>query len=74
MAVVYGTVVGKDGKKLDGTIYIGTSISNKKTKPQKGKYRLEIGFNPKKEIYLLVNGKIYRRVYVNGDLCVNIHL
>ncbi len=74
MAVIYGTVVGADGSLVDGTTTVSTSWDRSTTQPSRGQYRLELKSNPKKIITLYVNGRSFKTVYVNGDLCLNIHL
>ncbi len=66
MAKIYGSAVGSDGSKIDGTAIVGTSWDNNTTQPHDGQYRLELRDNPKETITLYVNGEVYKDVYING--------
>lgn len=74
MACIYGTAVRSDGSRIDGTATVSTSWNSNKAFPRGGQYRLDLGGNPKTKITIYVDGMTYTTLYVDGDVCVNIHL
>lgn len=69
---IEGTVVHKDGSKVDGTSTISTSWNSKVAYPRKGVYRLDLGSRvcgQKVTVYL--DGNNSQRVRVDGWATVN---
>lgn len=74
MASIYGTAVHSDGSRVDRTARIGTSWNSNVAYPRMGKYELDLGSNPRKEITVYVNGMRYTKIHVDGDTRLDIRL
>jgi hypothetical protein len=74
MAAIYGTAVRSDGSKVDGTATVSTSWNSARAYPCNGKYRLELGSNPRQSITIYVDGRRYTDVHVDGDVRVDIRV
>lgn len=74
MASIYGTAVHSDGSRVDRTARISTSWNSTVAFPRMGKYELDLGSNPRKEITVYVDGMKYTKIYVDGDTRLDIRL
>ncbi|HEX8474857.1 MAG TPA: hypothetical protein VF666_12570 [Pyrinomonadaceae bacterium] len=74
MASIYGNVLRSDGSEADRTVRIGTSWNSNVAFPRNGKYELDLGSTPHKEITVYVGGMKYANIYVDEDTRLDIKL
>jgi len=74
MASIHGTATRSDGSKVDRTARISTSWNSTVAFPADGKYRLDLGSNPKQEITVYVDGMTYTTIFVDGDTRLDIQV
>ncbi len=72
MANIYGSALGRDGSKIDGSGTVSTSWNSNKAYPKNGQYSLDLGSNPNQSITVYLDGMTQGTVFVNGSAQFNI--